>query len=309
MRNCRFPVFKSMGSEVATVRKTVLYFGFLAFLFHILFLLHISLYGRTPFAPFLFPSLPHGWVLEWSLSCFFSIIALRLLELHSIFTKYLYYLYERISFLRSHRLKCFHTAKQKGITKWQWYAASWIGFIWFLLSMIFSAWIQKSYVVLTAGVVGWWGSLHWQIFRERYWLKEQVEEKIDFLSFSKFSIFFLLMYVVPIHLNMYLDHDVHSFPFSGLIMILYSLWIFPTWAHFLLGKRPFILKSFIEGDQGGFSNTSMFYDDFGGMISIVDTREKRGYFSFRRFDFLFFCAVGVWVVFILIKKMVRVWIP
>ncbi|WP_149452966.1 hypothetical protein [Pasteuria penetrans] len=284
------------------IRRTVLRFGFLALLFHIMMLLHISLYGIR-FGSFLSPFSPHFGALDWSLLLFIFMIVIHVLPLGGVIRSYLLYICTRVDFIRTHRLKCLQIAQRRGVTKLQWYVISWAGFIWFLVTMAFSAWVQKSLIVLTLGIVGWWGSFHWQILRERRWCVGEIEEEVDIRSFTGTSIAFLLLYIIPIYWYMYRD-DMSYQMFLGFVALAYSLRVFPTWAHFLLGKRPFLLRSFVDKEEGlEFSSTSLFYDNFGRGHLIADIRKRKEFFlkKYKFLFILFFSAIGVIAVLFIVE--------
>ncbi|WP_149452704.1 hypothetical protein [Pasteuria penetrans] len=297
MGDCRSFAPKGIKSEVATVRKIVLYrnflyFLFLSFLFNTLISFHINLYFDKLFEASLFPSLPHGWVLEHNLGYFSVVFIFQFFVFYGRFTVYLHYIYNRICFIRWHRLQCFRIAKQGGVTRWKWHALPWLGFAAFLGSMILSIWVSETHIVLTIGIMSWWGSFHWQILRERRWLRGHIEERVDFYSFTLFSTFYLLIYI-------YLVNYVTSFKILSVAIMYYFLRVFPTWAHFLFGKRPFLLKSSLskgnsgEDDQGWFSNASMFYDDIMGMGDIEGVQKKRKGLLYKYLgrDFVFLIVI------------------
>ncbi|WP_149453188.1 hypothetical protein [Pasteuria penetrans] len=162
-----------------------------------------------------------------------------------------------------------------------------------MITMAFSAWEQKSFTALTLGIVGWWGSLHWQILRERHWCAGEIKEEVDIRSFTGMSIAFLSLYVIPIYLYIHWYYISYN-GFLVIIAAVYSFRIFPTFAHFLLGKRPFLLKSFANREGSSeLSITSIFYDDFGRMYLVTDLRKKSEawFHKYKFFIISFFCII------------------
>ncbi|WP_149453103.1 hypothetical protein [Pasteuria penetrans] len=279
--------------------------AFLALLFNILMLLHVSLYG-VYFKSLLFPSFPHFGALDWSLLSFFSMLIFSTLPLWGAIPRYFSYVYTFINFISEHKMECLRIAQKNGVSKLQWYAVPWMGFIFFLISMACSMWIHGSPTVQTVGIAGWWGSFHWQVLRERRWCAREIEEEVDIRSFMGTSMFFLLLYIIPIYLRIYWDY-MTSNRFMGIITLVYTFKIFPTWFHFLIGKRPFIIKSFAgrPGSQELF-RTSLFYGDFGRMSLVKDLRKKEEEWirKYKILIILFFSSIMILTAILMIKDVI-----